>query len=128
MQTTRYVFSHHTGCLFGWQGSKPDGDVYLCDNISKAFLKLTRVCKIEKDGRGFYSLRRTFETVAGNTKDQIAVDVVMGHADESMAAVYRQGIDDQRLIDVANHVHDWLFPKPVKKAATKRAAKSKDGK
>jgi len=36
--------------------------------------------------------------------------------------VYRQGIEDQRLIDVGNHVHDWLFPKPAKKAA-KRAAK-----
>jgi len=28
-----------------------------------------------------------------------------------MAAVYRQGIDDQRLIDVAEFVHKWLFGK-----------------
>ena len=96
----------------------------MCDNISKAFRKLTRACEIEKDGRGFYSLRRTFETVAGNTKDQVAVDYVMGHVDESMAAIYRQGIDDQRLIDVSNHVHNWLFPKPAKTPA-KRAAKAK---
>ncbi len=33
----------------------------------------------------------------------------LGHSDDSMAAVYRQGIDDQRLIDVAMFVHNWFF-------------------
>jgi len=28
-----------------------------------------------------------------------------------MAAVYRQGIDDHRLVDVADFVHRWLFGK-----------------
>ena len=120
-----FLTSH--GVPVWWQGSKADGTVYLCDNISKAFLKLTKACKIEKVGRGFYSLRRTFETVAGNTKDQVAVDICMGHVDDSMAAVYRQGIDDQRLIDVVDFVHKWLFPvqekKPVKRAAKKAAGK-----
>ncbi len=59
--------------------------------------------------RGFYCLRRTFETVAGNSRDQVAVNMVMGHADSTMAAVYRQGIDPQRLKDVAAHVEQWLF-------------------
>jgi hypothetical protein len=35
--------------------------------------------------------------------------MVMGHADSTMAAVYRQGIDPQRLKDVAAHVEQWLF-------------------
>ncbi|HIE96830.1 MAG TPA: hypothetical protein EYQ63_07405 [Fuerstia sp.] len=39
----------------------------------------------------------------------MAVNYIMGHQDESMAAVYRQGIDDQRLIDVAEHVRQWLW-------------------
>lgn len=98
------------------------------DSVSKAFTALCSTCGITRSQRGFYSLRRTFETVAGGSKDQVAVDVVMGHADHSMAAVYRQGLDDQRLIDVGNHVRNWLFPpkaakKPAKRAAKKSASK-----
>ncbi len=122
-----FLTSH--GVPIWWQASKPNGEVYLCDNVSKAFAKLTTKCKVERADRGFYSLRRTFETVAGATKDQVAVDYIMGHADESMAAVYRQGIEDQRLIDVGQHVHAWLFlkntKKPAKKAAKQTPAKSK---
>jgi len=54
-------------------------------------------------------LRRTFETVAGESRDQPAVDLVMGHADTSMAAVYRQAILDARLVDVTETVRRWLF-------------------
>ncbi len=79
------------------------------DNVGKSFTKAVKACKSHKPGRGFYSLRRTYETVAGNSKDQIAVNFAMGHSDDSMATVYRQGIDDQRLIDVAMHVHNWFF-------------------
>ena len=41
--------------------------------------------------------------------DQISVNFAMGHSDSSMAAIYRQGIDDSRLVNVAMHVHKWLF-------------------
>jgi hypothetical protein len=51
-----------------------------------------RHCSTDRD---LYSLRRTFETVAGASKDQVAVDNIMGHVVESMAAVYREGIEDQ---------------------------------
>jgi integrase len=103
-----------------WETTKETGETYICDNITKAFTKLCATCGITRAGRGFYSLRRTFETVAGATKDQVAVDYSMGHFDESMAAVYRQGIDDQRLTDVGQYVHDWLFPKEEKKKPTKK--------
>ncbi len=93
------------------------------DSVTKAFTALCTSCDVLRSQRGFYSLRRTFETVAGGSKDQVAVDVVMGHSDHSMAAVYRQGIDDQRLIDVGNHVRKWLFPPKAKKKPAKRAAK-----
>lgn len=96
-----------------WEVVKESGETYICGNITKMFTKLCATCKVSRNGRGFYSLRRTFETVAGNSKDQVAVDYAMGHFDEFMAAVYRQGIDDKRLIDLSNHVHGWLFPPEV---------------
>jgi hypothetical protein len=33
----------------------------------------------------------------------------MGHTDDSMAGIYRERIDDSRLVAVADHVHAWLF-------------------
>jgi integrase len=59
----------------------------------------------------FYSLRRTFETVGGDARDQVAVDFIMGHADESMAGVYREKIGDERPRAVTDHVRAWLFGK-----------------
>jgi len=50
------------------------------------------------------------ETIGGGSRDQIAVNAIMGHADESMAGVYRERIDDERLIAVSNHVRHWLWP------------------
>jgi integrase len=93
------------------------------DSVSKAFTALCSTCGVARSQRGFYSLRRTFETVAGDSKDQVAVDVVMGHTDSSMAGVYRQGLEDQRLIDVGKHVRNWLFPPKAKKKPAKKAAK-----
>lgn len=58
---------------------------------------------------GFYWLRRTFETVAGACGDQVAVNAVMGHVDASMAAVYRQEVQDERLIKATDTVRTWLF-------------------
>jgi integrase len=59
--------------------------------------------------RNFYALRHTFETVAGESRDQVAVDAIMGHVDSSMAGEYRECISDERLVAVTNHVHTWLF-------------------
>ena len=67
--------------------------------------------KLLRRGRGFYALRHAFETIAGESRDQVAVDSIMGHADYTMAGVYRERISDDRLLAVTNYVHDWLFPK-----------------
>jgi integrase len=64
---------------------------------------------IYRRGLGFYALRHTFETIAGETRDQVAVDHIMGHERDDMATVYRERIGDERLIAVTQHVHDWLF-------------------
>lgn len=62
----------------------------------------------------FYDLRRTFETIAGETADQVAVDAIMGHtpSESNMAARYRQRISDVRLQAVVDHVREWLGELP----------------
>jgi integrase len=60
-------------------------------------------------GLGFYTLRRVHRTVADGARDQVAANSIMGHVDTSMAAMYRQRIDDERLKAVTDHVRAWLL-------------------
>src|SRR5262249_48268424 len=59
--------------------------------------------------RNFYALRHTFETVGGETKDQVAVDYLMGHSRDDRTSVYRERISDERLKAVVGHIQTWLF-------------------
>jgi integrase len=94
------------------------------DAIAKATGKMLRDLGIYRKGLSFYTLRHTFETVAGGSGDQVAVDAVMGHVDSSMAAEYREHIDDSRLRAVAEHVCTWLF-KEAPKLSRRPAGNSK---
>jgi integrase len=80
------------------------------DAVACEMTKLLTRLDIKRERVGFYALRHTFETIAGETRDQIAVNAVMGHADQTMAAAYREHISDERLQAVVNHVRAWLFP------------------
>jgi integrase len=64
--------------------------------------------------RSFYTLRHTFETIAGESRDQVAVDAIMGHVDGSRAATYRERISDERLQAVADLVRGWLLAEAEK--------------
>jgi integrase len=77
--------------------------------LSAEMRKLLNKLKLHRPGLGFYALRHTFETIAGEGRDQVAVNAIMGHADASMAAHYRERISDERLVDAANVVRRWLF-------------------
>jgi integrase len=77
--------------------------------LSAEFKKTAERAKCYRVGVGFYALRHVFETIAGNAKDQIAVNYVMGHTDATMADVYREGIDPQRIKDVCSFVRDWFI-------------------
>ena len=106
----------HSGLAFLTKYGQPWVKSESYDNpVTKEFRKLLDDLKLHRPGLGFYALRHTFETVAGESKDQIAVDHVMGHVDESMAARYRERISDDRLHDVVNFVRNWLFAKEKKR-------------
>lgn len=91
--------------------------------VSLMFKKVLQDKKLYRAGVGFYSLGRIFETVAGETLDQAAVDHVMGHVPHAndMSARYRQRVGDDRLTNVCEHVRKWLFPPKNKAAKAKKA-------
>ena len=69
---------------------------------------------IENDGEIFLA------TVAGESRDQIAVNHIMGHsggAADDMPGRYRERISDERLLAVAEHVRSWLFDDQGKSGA-----------
>jgi integrase len=62
-------------------------------------------------GSGFYTLRRTFRTVADEipNRDQHAIHLIMGHLLPGMSDVYVQQISVDRVRAVTNHVRAWLL-------------------
>lgn len=117
----RLVFLTHTGKRWVRVQAKRNGEqnagasnmvdaIVSLDALTQRFAKLLAHLKINgRRGLGFYTLRHVFETIAGEAKDQIAVNSVMGHVDSTMAGVYRERISDQRLRAVTEHVRAWLF-------------------
>lgn len=79
------------------------------DRVANEFAKVLAKLNLKRPGLNFYALRHTFETVAGESKDQVAVDYIMGHADNSMASLYREEISKERLVSVVQHVRQWLW-------------------
>ena len=79
------------------------GDDLLCNGrnwnryvVANEFRKVCKAGSVVN--KGFYTLRRTFETIA-TTADvpQAVIDCIMGHATNAMASVYRQKVFDSQL-------------------------------
>jgi len=81
------------------------------DSVGLMFGKLLRELELKRHGLNFYGLRHGFQTVAEESGDFPAVKSLMGHVDESMSGAYRERISDERLKNVTDVVHDWLFSK-----------------
>lgn len=96
--------------------------------VAKEFAKLTKRLNLQQPGRGFYSLRHTFRTVAGDVKDLEATRAIMGHVNDHVEDAYIESLPaDARLQAVTGHVHKWLWPDDEQKPAkggtvAKRAA------
>lgn len=81
------------------------------DTVAQAFDRTCKAAGVDRGDRGFYAIRHTFETVAGESRDQVAVNHIMGHADSTMAGEYREWVSDERLRAVSEHVRAWLCTK-----------------
>lgn len=109
-----------------WTRGKPMGDgeadlenlarVSRVDRVTSTMKQLLGKLGLARRGHTFYALRHTFETIAGESRDQVAVDAIMGHSREDMASVYRERISDDRLRAVADHVRKWLFEESMETA------------
>jgi integrase len=89
------------------------------DAVGAAWKKLCRKVGVSSPG-SFYVLRHVFRTVADELPDRVAIDLIMGHADDSMASHYRERVDDARLVAVTDHVRAWLWPPKGAKRGNRR--------
>lgn len=100
----------HAGLIFITKYGDTWGKDSSDNPISNEVAKLLRKLSINgRKGLGFYTFRHVFRTVADESKDQPAVDFIMGHESPHMSTVYRETISNERLRAVVNHVHGWLF-------------------
>jgi integrase len=101
----------HSDLVFITQRGLPWAKDIADSPLTKEVAKLLKALGINgRKGLGFYTLRHIFRTVADESKDQPAVDFIMGHEVPHMSAVYRETISDERLRAVVQCVRKWLFP------------------
>ena len=91
--------------------------------VTSAMAQLLSKVGLSRRGHTFYALRHTFETIGGESRDQVAVDAIMGHSRDDMASVYRERISDDRLRAVAEHVRQWLRARPMELTSRRRRKK-----
>jgi hypothetical protein len=75
---------------------------------------MRHVCLLDALGhrrRGFRSYRRTFRTLAAQTGQELAIDLIMGHADraDDMAKVYTVEVSREIVRQVCEHVRQNVF-------------------
>lgn len=81
------------------------------DRVTVEFSMMLKKHGLHRPGLGFYTLRHTFRTIADEARDPTVANLIMGHADSTMADYYRERIGDDRIRAVAQYVREWLFGK-----------------
>jgi integrase len=79
------------------------------DAIGRLFRLAAEAAGVES--RCLYDARRSFLTIGERARDPVAVSAIMGHVagQRDMSAIYRQRIDDERLVAVTEAVRVWLY-------------------
>lgn len=81
-------------------------------SIVDRFDNLKKQTGIKARNVGITALRHVLQTVGENaTGNSFGVGAVMGHVPKGIAAHYREFVSDDRLRQVVNAVHGWLFGK-----------------
>ncbi|MEO1525948.1 MAG: site-specific integrase [Planctomycetota bacterium] len=96
------VFLTRNGNEYCPEGSKRDA-------ITKQFYWLTGECDLRRKGVGFYALRHVTQTIGDQTGDALAVKMLMGHADNSISATYREHFERDRVEKVCSHIREWYL-------------------
>jgi integrase len=91
----------------GREWVRSTGD-YVNDEIAKQFSKLLTRCNLKRRGLNFYALRHTVATIGEEVADKPSLSLMLGHADSSMAAEYRERIHTDRHEAICNHIMLWL--------------------
>ena len=113
LQIRRAPIRTHSNIVFltshGLPWVRGEGHHKHVDTAGSTFTKIRKVAGVERGS--FYDMRRTFATVACETLDFEAVRRCMGHVKDNrdMLAGYVQGVSDDRIRTVCNHVRQWLF-------------------
>lgn len=100
----------HDDLVFLTRNGNPWADDGRLTTIAVSFALLLNNCNLRRKGLSFYALRHTFQTIGEKSRDIPAVRSIMGHAPppNDMSSIYRERIDDERLIHVSNYVRSWL--------------------
>jgi integrase len=75
------------------------------DWVQERFSQLQEALGIKRKGRSFYSLRRTFRTLADESRDDRACAVIMAHSVGDVAELYIWNLARDRLVHVVSHVY-----------------------
>lgn len=108
----RVIKGRKSGLVFVTKYGQPwfhDGETR--DPISAEFRKLCKRVGIYRPKiTMFYTLRRTFQTVADTSGEPQAVKFMMGHvaAADDMSSVYRQKVYDVACLRVSDHLRRWI--------------------
>ena len=120
----RVVGGRRSGLVFVTRAGRPwvrvrehgDGRMVAIDSVSTVLRKTAAAAGLA--GLRFYSLRRTFRTIADTLRDQRAIDTIMGHAGgdggadwqpSAISGAYVEQVSMERLVAVSEHVRGWML-------------------